>query len=141
MQYSVMLFCCLVGTSSSVHFYEAVQILWHRSNSALVSGRSMRSAECSRASRNYTVPARVVRTPLSALIASYPGSKSKPSMSFYFTNTLTSPDSPQILTDPTPQHACISPFMVIILMLLLLQVWNRLALTMVQEQLESRSAE
>ena len=82
----------------------------------------MQSVAHTGASRNCTVPASVIRTPPSALIASYPSSKLKPNMSFRVTNTLTLADSPasvQILTDPTTQHSCISPFMVILMLLLL----------------------
>ena len=142
MEYSVTLFRSLVGASSSIHFHEAVQIFWHWLNSSLKSGWLMQSAAHIGTSRNCAVPACVMRTLPSALIASYLSSKSKPSMSFRNTNTLflaDSLESVQILTDPTPQYACVSPFMVI-LMLVLLQMWPNFMLTMVQEQPESRSA-
>ena len=123
------------GTSLSVHFHETIQILRRRSNSPLKSGQSMWSAAHTWAPRNCTVPACVMRTLPSALIASYPSSKS-----FHVTHTLTladSSDSVWILIDPTQQHTCVSPFMVIILTLLLLQVGHSLALTMVRKQPES----
>ena len=92
------------------------------------------------ASRNCTVPGCGMRTPPSALKTSYLCSKSKPSVSSCVTNTLTLADSPEsvwILTDPTLQYACVLPFMVVILML---QMWHSLALTIVWEQPASRSA-
>ena len=65
----------------------------------------------------------MMRSLPSALIDSYPSSRSKPSMSFHVTNTLTLVDAPKsvrILTDPTPQQTCVLPYMFVILMLLLL---------------------
>ena len=88
-RFSVMPFCSLVGASLSVHYREAVQILWCQSNYLEVGWIDPK------ASRNCTAPAHVMRIQPSALIVSYLSSKLKPSMSFSITNTLTWADAPE----------------------------------------------
>ena len=108
------LLCCTIaikenrplGTGSNSHLWSKHQVpvcMWskrsrvrgtlsHCSVALLALHRPFIST---RQSRNRTIPACVMRTPLNALIASYMGSKLTPSMSFHVTNTLTLADAPE----------------------------------------------